>query len=153
MNAKYILAILAILIPIHAHAQADNKTILLNGLAILSECQANYKIAAYYTDIYQSYKLDMEKVEKNDSADQLKERLISDWNKAEDLILKMKNALIGMSAYPPDASAKLYEIAQVKILEDIVNSVPAKTHIQKVFKRTSECSQSVKKLDSQVNQR
>lgn len=153
MNTKYILAILAILIPIHANAQADNKTLLLNGLAILSECQANYKIAAYYTDIYQSYKLDMEKVDKNNSADQLKDQLLSDWNKAEDLITKIRNALSSVGGYPPNAEVTMYEFAQNKLLQNIVKSVPAKTHIQQIFKNTSECKQSVDKINAQINQR
>ena len=146
MKSKLILTLLSFfLFSNTAYAQSKIDT-LRNGLSSIISCQASYKIAAVYVDIYQAFKEDLEKTKPAASANAIKENLKADWDAGEKISVEIGNILIQSNSITNDQIMALYTLEQTTLLQKIVESVPAKEQIQMLFHKSAQCSKVIEEL-------
>jgi len=146
MKSKLILTLLSFfLFSNTAHAQSKIDT-LRNGLSSIISCQASFKIAAVYVDIYQAFKDDLEKTEPSASANDIRENLKADWEAGEKISVEIGNILIQSNTITNEQIVALYNLEQTMLLQKIVESVPAKEQIQMLFHKSAQCSKVIEEL-------
>lgn len=144
MKSKLIALLVLLSMTSPAPAQTEQQQIL-SGFRIILECQASYKIAAYYVDIYQSFREGLEKTD-SDLGDQLKSQLKQDWDRAESVGVIIKQTLDARGIDPAEFEEKAYNLYQLEILSEITKKAPAHQHVQGLFKRNRECSDAIDRV-------
>ena len=146
MKSKLILTLLSFfLFSNTAHAQSKIDT-LRNGLSSIISCQATFKIAAVYIDIYQGFKEDLEKTDPAAGSNAIEETLKADWESGEKISVEIGNILIQSNSITSEQITALYNLEQTRILKKIVESVPAKEQIQMLFHKSAQCSKVIEEL-------
>jgi len=149
---KSILFLLAFIFfsqPFAVSAQTEQeKNLLRSSFEKLTMCQANYKITAYYIGIYQAVRTQVEKsYKKSDDKDMngLRAMLKRDWEEAESIMSTIQEALLRVNK-PIDNAQQLYEIAQLRILEESLKFEDYNDLLNSLFKRNTSCHNSVSEL-------
>lgn len=146
MKSKLILTLLSFfLFSNTAYAQSEIDT-LRNGLSSIVSCQATFKIAAVYIDIYQAFKEDLEKTDPAAGANAIEENLKADWESGEKISVEIGNILIQSNSITSEQITALYNLEQTRLLQKIVESVPAKEQIQMLFHKSAQCSKVIEEL-------
>ena len=146
MKSKLILTLLSFfLFSNTAYAQSEIDT-LRNGLSSIVSCQATFKIAAVYIDIYQAFKEDLEKTDPAAGSNAIEENLKADWESGEKISVEIGNILIQSNSITSEQITALYNLEQTRLLQKIVESVPAKEQIQMLFHKSAQCSKVIEEL-------
>ena len=146
MKSKLILTLLSFfLFSNTAYAQSEIDT-LRNGLSSIVSCQATFKIAAVYIDIYQAFKEDLEKTDPAAGANAIEENLKADWESGEKISVEIGNILIQSNSITSEQITAVYNLVQTRLLQKIVESVPAKEQIQMLFHKSAQCSKVIEEL-------
>ena len=126
--------------------------LLHNGLRMITLCQANFKIAAYYYDIYQSYKIGLENLT-IPQEEQMTSDLTNDWIRAEDLAVKIQNVLLPLYPNIRSENKTLYTSQQRLLLETALTVKGTRDiieHVNKIFKRVSDCTDRIDEIESNL---
>ena len=79
------------IIPLRAE---ENKTKeAIETFDSILRCQASIKITSYYVDIYQSFRINLDKLKPSDNANEMISKFRQDWARLENLALKLKQFL------------------------------------------------------------
>jgi hypothetical protein len=153
MKAKTFLLVALLFMPHMAYAEHPpaTKPILSDVVGAFDQvlkCQAIIKIVVYYTDIYQVYKTELEKVPPNKQASKLREKLIKDWTTFEST---SKDFKIWLQAHGFDAQAferRAFITYQKQILTQIINDVHPRFIVLNSLNLTNLCNSTIDELGS-----
>ena len=153
MKAKTFLLIAALFMPHVAYAEhpSATKPILSDVVGAFDQvlkCQAIIKIVVYYTDIYQVYKTELEKMPPNKQASKLRTKLIKDWENFESAARDIK---IWLQAHGFNAQAfenRAFIAYQRQILTQIINDVHPRFIVLNSLNLTNLCNSNIDELGS-----
>jgi len=156
MKAKTFLLIAALFMPLTAYAEHPPATKpivseVVGALDLALKCQALIKIVVYYTDIYQVYKTDLEKIPPNKQASDMRAKLIKDWENFESAARDIK---IWLQAHGFNAQAfenRAFIAYQRQILTQIINDVNPRFIVLNSIKLVNICKSTIDDIEAALD--
>ena len=153
MKAKTFLLFFLLFMPLTAYAEHPlaTKPILSDVVGVFDNalrCQALIKIVVYYTDIYQVYKIELEKSPPNKQASDMRAKLIKGWTTIGFIIKDLKIWLLAHNFKAHSFENAAFVTYQRQILTQIINDVSARVLVLNSLRAINFCNKNIDDLSS-----
>ena len=115
------------------------------------QCQASIKITSYYVDIYQSFRINLDKLKPSDNANEMVSKFRLDWARLENLAFRLKRYLQRENFPVEQFEAQNYQRYQFGFLTSLgAGPVTANRnkHILDAFTFINNCTEKLKEAET-----
>jgi hypothetical protein len=138
------------IIPLRAE---ENKTKeAIETFDSILQCQASIKITSYYVDIYQSFRVNLDKLKHSDNANEMTTKFRQDWTRLEKLAFILKQYLQGENFPVQQFEAQNYQRYQFGFLTSLTAGDRNK-HLLDAFIFINKCTDKLKEAEKVFSER